>query len=212
MSISPAWFEQGHDVSSHSSLKTALKPGVTIMQTSKDKLRVSARLSSKDAPASTWIREMKIPSAIIGGILSIIHPEQYRAGIESLKKLHDFPEVVDNPNRLAEILSVWSAPCHAISVISNRKTPRHRDIHGVRKWMDILLAVGEYSQGWLLLNGLGMKFDYTPGTVVGIPGCILTHVAECNGDRACIAYYMRENVNERLLSQIGMWSSAELVL
>lgn len=152
---------------------------------------------------------MKTHSAIIGGILSIVHPKQYLAGTSSLKVLHQQPEHVIDSGRLKEILNDWSTPFQAISIISNRITPPHRDTKGVKRWMDILVAVGAYQTGWLGLRGLGVKFDYAPGTVIAMPGRVLTHAAECDGDRACIAYYMRENVTDRLWGKTGTWATLE---
>jgi hypothetical protein len=141
-------------------------------------------------------------SALIGGILSIVHPKLYEAGKEAIVYLDEHPETVDRPVRLQQLLQLWSAPFHGLSVISNRVTPVHRDSNGGKQWMDILVALGDYTEGFLDLPGVGIRCEYLPGTVVAISGRVIAHSAGCNGDRACIAYYMREKVQARLgLSQ-----------
>ena len=137
-------------------------------------------------------------SALIGGILSIVHPKLYEAGKEAIVYLDEHPDMADCPERLRQLLQLWSAPFHGLSVISNRVTPVHRNINGGKKWMDILVALGDYTEGWLELPGVGIRFEYLPGTVVAISGWVIAHSADCDGDRACIAYYMREKVQARL--------------
>jgi hypothetical protein len=58
--------------------------------------------------------------------------------------------------------------------------------------MDILVALGDYIEGFLDLLGVGIRFEYLPGTVVAILGRVIAHSADCDGDRACITYYMKE--------------------
>lgn len=155
-----------------------------------------------DGAAARWLSRMVESSALIGGILSIVHPELYEAGKAAIVHLDQHPQTADRPRRLQELLQMWSAPFHGLSVISNRKTPVHRDTNGGRPWMDILVALGNYVEGSLGLPGLGIQLHYCPGTVVAIAGRVIAHYAECDGDRACIAYYMREKVQARLgLSQ-----------
>ncbi|KDR66959.1 hypothetical protein GALMADRAFT_80357, partial [Galerina marginata CBS 339.88] len=178
-SFAPAWFEQGHD-------------------TEKYPLRVSKALVKKDGPANQWLERMTVSSALIGGILSIVQPDLYEAGRNAFLYLNDNPDEVDLPERLREVLQIWTAPFHGVSVISNRITPVHRDSNSGVEWMDILVALGTYQRGTLELGGLGVSFQYDPGTVVAIAGRVIAHAAKCNGDRACIAYYMREKVHRRL--------------
>lgn len=93
-----------------------------------------------------------------------------------------------------------------MSVMVNRATPCHRDVNGRNNWMDLLVTLGEYSLGRLELPGLGIRLVYDPRTVVGILGKVISHgVGEVNGDRTCMAYYMRDGVHERLGLPPGSW-------
>jgi hypothetical protein len=64
--------------------------------------------------------------------------------------------------------------------------------------MDILVALGGYQDRVLDLPGVSIRFHYAPGTVVAIAGQVIAHTANCNGDRACITYYMKKKVQAQL--------------
>jgi len=151
-------------------------------------------------------------SAIIGGILSIIHPELYSAGIAGLKAMDENPQSIHKGHQLAEVLRVWSSPFTAITTISNRDTPYHRDNGSAHPWFDILVAVGKYKHGRMELPGLGMRLQYDPGTVVALAGRVLQHGANCPGDRVCIAYHMKENVIESLGITSPSWANESIYL
>lgn len=145
-----------------------------------------------------WLKKQIHASAIIGGMLSIIHPELYSVGVASLRAIGENPRSIEKGHQLSEVLRLWSAPFTAITTISNTDTPYHRDNGSAHPWFDILVAVGNYENGRLELPGLGMRFKYDPGTVVALTGRVLQHGANCAGDRACIVYHMRENVVQEL--------------
>lgn len=155
-----------------------------------------------------WLKKCSLPFALIGGILSIIQPELFNAGREALKKLSEDPGLCDKPERLLEVLSTWYTPFSALAVISNRSTPLHRDTGGRPEWLDLMVALGVYEHGRFTVPGLGYTFKYNPGTIVAFSGKIFRHGAECAGDRACIAFYMRDNVLNRLGIPAGSWFSA----
>lgn len=76
--------------------------------------------------------------------------------------------------------------------------------------MDLLVALGKYQEGIMTLPGLGVKLLYNPGTVVGISGRVLQHGVECDGERACLAYYMRDKVHERLGVRAPSWFNVDM--
>ncbi|KJA15668.1 hypothetical protein HYPSUDRAFT_148770, partial [Hypholoma sublateritium FD-334 SS-4] len=172
VSLSPAWFQQAHE-NTH-------------------QIEVSAELSKEDP--FEWLALQVRTSAIIGGILSIVHPEQYAAGIQILRQLHAHPGAVKKGHKLAEILQVWSAPFNVVTVISNRETPFHRDNGADHTCFDILLALGEYQNGRLEFPGLGLRLKYDSGTVAAFSGRILQHGATCGGNRACVVYHSKAKV------------------
>lgn len=155
---------------------------------------------------------MKTFNSVLGGILNIIHPHLYDIGQAAFALLRD-PGDAPEPwfsygeyPRLARVLEEWTHPFSAISVMVNRSTPCHRDVNGRNPWLDILVTIGEYELGRLELPGLGVRLEYDPGTIVGILGKVVRHGAcEVQGERVCLAYYMRDKVHERLGLPAGPW-------
>ena len=177
-------------------------------QTPKYKLQVSAGLRTA-ATAADFLGATAETFALIGAILSIIQPDLYDVGMEGLKVLYRDPSLVETPEILREVLNLWMVPFSGLSVISNRITPLHRDCNGRKEWMDLLVALGRYHQGLFCIPGLGLELLYNPGTVVGIAGKVLQHGVECNGERACLAFYMRDRVHERLGLRAPRWFNVE---
>jgi hypothetical protein len=139
-----------------------------------------------------WLDAISESNAILSAILAVIHPKLYDAGWETAKRLRDTPEI--DPQ---DVLSRWASVFSGVAVISNRSTPPHRDGSSRCHWYDILATVGRYRNCNLELPGLGISLEYGPGTVVGISGNVLEHaVPSFEGDRACYAYFMRNNVHE----------------
>ena len=100
---------------------------------------------------------------------------------------------------MQEALGHWSTVYTNLSLISNRKTPLHRDPQSRSDWFDLLATVGEYQDCFLNIPTLGVQLEYSPGTVVAFSGRLLRHgVIEEGGDRCCLAYYMRDNIHNWL--------------
>lgn len=152
----------------------------------------------RTAAGAEFLGAVSESTTILAGVLSIIQPDLYDVGMAGLARLWAEPAFVPTPDVLREVLTLWSVPFNGVAVISNRSTPLHRDCNSWKEWMDLLVALGMYNQGILMVPGLGMEFLYNPGTVVGILGRVLQHGAECDGERACLAFYMRDKVHERL--------------
>ncbi|KAI0070516.1 hypothetical protein K474DRAFT_1631723 [Panus rudis PR-1116 ss-1] len=132
-----------------------------------------------------WCDIMKEAGAIISGILRIIHPEQYRMAYEMRSELL-------RQDHVASTLRRWPYIFSALSLISNRETPLHRDRSGRHEWYDILISVGNYARAEFQLSSLGFRTDNTPGTLLAFSGSAIRHGAgEADGDRACYALYMR---------------------
>uniref|UniRef100_A0A8H8CDQ2 2OGFeDO JBP1/TET oxygenase domain-containing protein n=2 Tax=Psilocybe cubensis TaxID=181762 RepID=A0A8H8CDQ2_PSICU len=133
--FSPAWFQQGHEQS--------------------NPLEVSADLTHPDG--LSFIAGLMTTSALIGAILSIIHPAQFRAGIEFLERISSQPEIIHKAELLKHILTFWTSPFGVISVISNRDTPFHRDNGSCHPWYDLLMPLGNYENGRIELPGVGIS-------------------------------------------------------
>ena len=146
-----------------------------------------------------WLQEVVLFSALTGGLLRVMHPELYTAGIQALGLLAAAPEHVKEGDDVLAILEVWSSPFSSYSIISNRTTPVHRDNTSRPAWYDMLVTLGTYEDGIFGLPGVGLSFRYGPGSVVALCGKLLKHeVPEVKGDRVCFAFYMRDKVHDRL--------------
>ena len=84
---------------------------------------------------------------LLGAIMSIVQPEVYHTGHRALEKLFNEPDFVNKRVELFDALEVWWTPFSAMSVVSNRETPLHRDMGGRVEWSDMLIALGEYHHG-----------------------------------------------------------------
>lgn len=159
--------------------------------------------------ARDFLSSNKNTHLLIGSILSVIQPQLYIAGMTAFKALMESKGLVSEEEALLSALDVWGNPFSALSVVSNRETPLHRDIFGRPEWMDLLIALGSYKHGRLELPGLGLRFKYNNRTALAFSGRLLLHAAVCDGDRACIAYYMRDNVMNTLSIPIPLWQNVK---
>ncbi len=96
-------------------------------------------------------------------------------------------------------VGAWGSVFNALSIITNQMTPFHRDNQSWHSWFDLMLSIGDYPSAKLRLPGLGVSLEYKSGTLVGMSGRVLRHgVPQCEGERTCLVYYMRDKVQERL--------------
>ncbi|KAH9911111.1 uncharacterized protein B0H18DRAFT_1129098 [Fomitopsis serialis] len=82
-----------------------------------------------------WLDQMAHPHIIISGMLRIMHPDLYDAGRASIEALRSDPD-------RASIVDLWHNPFNALSVITNRASPVHRDMLSPKEWYDILMTIG----------------------------------------------------------------------
>jgi hypothetical protein len=128
-----------------------------------------------------------------------MHPALYKSGQQTMTRLRQHPD-------LHSALKLWPSVFNAVTVLSNRETPYHRDNYSRPQWYDILTTVGPYQSAMLDFPGIGVRLPYKSGTVVGLSGKILRHgVEHCEGERVCLAYYMRDKVHERMGVEAAQW-------
>ena len=136
----------------------------------------------------------------MSAMLRITHPELYimaRQAMSDLRKLE----------HLQDVVMLWHSVFNGCQVISNRETPIHRDNNSHVTWYVLLCSVGPYCGADLELPGAGLRFEYNTGTAMFLCGRLLRHgVSTAQGDRVCLAYYMRENVQKRVGSKFAGWS------
>ena len=133
--------------------------------------------------------------ALVSAVLAVIHPRVAIQGLSILRGIQS--GVISNvaTDSLGPVRNLWPSPFTAFSIISNRETDLHRDGKGFSPYYDIITTLGHYSDGRLEVPGIGLRFQYNPGTMVGICGKALAHgVAEVDGNRYCLVQYFHRNV------------------
>jgi hypothetical protein len=127
----------------------------------------------------------------MSAVLSVTQPELYALNRESLLRLSERgPE-------LKEHVAAWGFAFNAVTVISNRSSPNHRDQKSGRpEYSDVLLSLGGDSETVLELVTLGIRCRYSSGSVAVFSGNVILHaVSESVNDRVCIAGYTRPAVH-----------------
>ncbi|KAK7680056.1 hypothetical protein QCA50_017002 [Cerrena zonata] len=169
----------------------------------KNKGLVSSPLFRKDN-GIMWCDEFFECGAILSGVLRIMHPDQYRMGYEVLKHLSSLQQV-------ERALSRWPSIFNAITLISNRHCPMHRDNKGSFHLFDILVSTGSYSNAMFCCTPLGIQIGNTPGTIIGFSGTAFRHgVAQADGARVCHAFYMRGSLQEFSNVRPCSWMTQEV--
>lgn len=119
----------------------------------------------------------------------LVHPEQYaltRAALEALSSLE----------HICDYIQTWAFGFNVLTVVVNRETLTHRDkFSGGFEWLDELLNIGGDEGTVLELPGVGVRFQYTSGTIAIFSGNTHLHgVSPSLLERACFAAYVRPSV------------------
>lgn len=136
--------------------------------------------------------------ALTTGILAVTHPEQYAMAGEMKRAMIE-------SGQCEEALRNWPTVFTAISIISNRESPLHRDLHEAWEWFDLLLSIGPYEQAPLYLPNLGIRVNNPPGTICVFGGRALWHGVRKVSPRITFALYMRKLVQEGLDIEPAGW-------
>ena len=123
----------------------------------------------------------------------LTHPEQYAVTRGSLEKLSRIDHICD---RIRE----WAFGFNVVTVVANRESLTHRDKRsGGFEYFDQLLTVGGDAETVLELPGLGVRFQYTSGSIVMFSGNTHLHgVSYSQRERVCFASYARQSVHKQL--------------
>lgn len=139
-------------------------------------------------------------SSLLSALLRVVHPEQYSMAKAAMAELEERDDLHD-------LIQIWASVFNGCQVISNRETPFHRDNNSKAEWYDVLCSISPYENAAIELANVGLRFPYHSGVVFALCGRMLRHgVCKAKGDRVCVAYYMRENVQHRIGSRFAGWS------
>jgi hypothetical protein len=134
---------------------------------------------------------MTVTEQLFSAITSIIAPDQYLAGAESVSMLKN---MVQTPNPV-----VWPSVFSGIEVIVNRETPYHRDPGASPSVYDLLVSLGRAHKAILDIPDLGAQLRYPPGTMAYILGKVLEHGVPGwgDGERMVIAHFVKDKVHDK---------------
>ncbi|KAI6022837.1 hypothetical protein PISMIDRAFT_101035, partial [Pisolithus microcarpus 441] len=146
-----------------------------------------------------WVNDMTKFHALLSGMLSIIHLHMYAAGHEVLIHLNNIAKQQEDMD-MGLILPIWNSVYNSMLIMVNHATPYHTDItdiNGWEPWLDMLITVGDYRPLDFIVPTLELHLEYNPGMVIAMSGSTLEHgVGYSDGDCACLAYYMQQNVHQ----------------
>jgi hypothetical protein len=174
-----------------------------------EEFEIKTSLNMRNNPlSSSWLESTREVEKIINLTLSLIHPDQFKCGLQMLRKLRDMKDTKG-------VALIWQSVFTGVSVIGNRISPKHRDGKGRPEWFDILAnffkdeSPQKKSPPRFLVSDLQLDLKYSSGTVIGFCGSILEHEVKAwrRGDRVCYAHFMRESVRDRLGADAAGWSS-----
>ena len=176
LNMSPAWFQMGHTGGDHLP-------------------EVSATLKSVNSSGGrAWLARNAETNALLAAAMAIMHPDSYQAGMATMRAL-PYHANANGVEEIAEVVEEWNSIFNAVSVMTNRQSPYHRDLNLPAESFDLLVTIGDYKNGWMVIPTLSKRFDYCPGTVMAFSGHLLRHgVNQVQGNRGCLVYYMREPV------------------
>jgi len=126
----------------------------------------------------------------MSAVLSVTQPELYALNCECLLRLSKLPD-------LRDYVAAWGFAFNAVSVISNRCSPNHRDRKsGCPEYSDVLLSLGSDPGTVLELSSLSIQCRYSLGSVAVFSGNAILHGASTSdNERVCIAGYSRPAIH-----------------
>ena len=156
-----------------------------------------------------WVSVMEKSNLLLGGVIGAMNPSTFTAGVNCIKAIRSNIECIAKSENLEDLLAVWTSPLVAASVINNRNTPVHRDNGATYCSMDFLTSTGSFTKGVFMVPGLGYRFLFKSGTLIGLLGRIVPHAADVSGERLCYAQYLREDVLHALGVEVPDWVNVD---
>ncbi|KIK74429.1 hypothetical protein PAXRUDRAFT_175730, partial [Paxillus rubicundulus Ve08.2h10] len=176
--LSPAWYQQGRVPYRH-------QPEVSAI----------LKASHANPGPRKWLQARALQNAILSATLMFMHPDLYALGRETLLRLASSTQEED----MQQIILEWSTVYLVVSMIVNQMTAFHRDLSCQVQWLDMLATIGGDPDLHIELENFRVRLAYSPGTVVGLSRKVLQHgVPASVSDQVCLAYHMRDNVQEGL--------------
>jgi len=159
-----------------------------------------------------WVSVMEESNLLLGGIIGVMNPSTFTTGVNCIKAVQSNVESIAKSEGIEDLLEIWTSPLLAASVINNRNTPVHRDNGATYCSMDFLTSTGSFTDGVFMVPGLGYRFLFKSGTLIGLLGRIVPHAADVSGERLCYAQYLREDVLHALGVEEPDWVNVRSII
>lgn len=201
--FAPAWYPHGSPVRIEPSsyICTILTGLQSALPTT------SATLTGEKRESSLrFLDEMAETNALISGIMSVIHREQFQIGVRTHEALESaMPE-------LRDVLNHWPSCFTALQVINNRVSPLHADDGSSYAAFDVVASIGDYTGGRLVFPTAPVDFQQAPGSVLAFCGHMLPHtVQKYEGDRISFAWFVKDRVCASAGAPRVSWSTQDRV-
>ena len=134
-----------------------------------DPIYISKELCTPEG--ATFVTDIQNVEIILNSIGILICQEQFEIGTTAIMRLKHGKD----QRNTHENVKLWSSFFSGIEVISNRKTPIHRDTLSATVHYDFLVSAGRHTGAWLDLPDIKSRLLYNPCTVTAICGKILRH-------------------------------------
>ncbi|KAH6885995.1 hypothetical protein BKA70DRAFT_1444654 [Coprinopsis sp. MPI-PUGE-AT-0042] len=107
----------------------------------------SANFCAAKEKAHQFLEHLSESLAVLGSILALVHPAMFESGLDVLAYLESKAIVANHQPVLKKVLSAWTSPFTAFSVISNRETDMHCDPCSPQFGFDMLYTGGYNTNG-----------------------------------------------------------------
>ena len=127
-----------------------------------------AALKRDNGPSERFLHEIIDFQGIIGGIMSVIHPEQHFEGCGAfLSRLHSKAKGMDDEACFEWLMKVWGTGFTGLSVFSERETPLHRDGQNADWMYDLLVNISLCCYIYISFTLIAHKPDASEALTVG---------------------------------------------
>jgi len=143
---------------------------------------------------------MQRAGVMASAALSVMHPDLYRAGVETHIKLGSWAQRWGMDD-MSHHLRHWTSVFNVASVMCNRRSPLHRDPKCRPEAFDIMTSFGQHEPALMHLTNLGIKLVYDSAVMVACSCRLIRHgISVDHGDRIVWAWYMRDSVHNHVLT------------
>ncbi|GJE93296.1 hypothetical protein PsYK624_094550 [Phanerochaete sordida] len=155
-----------------------------------------------DDKGPTWLSEGQECLALLSASLSIMHPPLLGAGLQSTFAIRD----AETDPSVRAAMDAWPCAFNFVEIITNCCVSRRRSTLTRPEWFDLMCSVGTHSDASLVLDGLNLSLDYSPGTLAAFsPRLIPYSIPMGSPDRIWYTFGMQNTLHKRYRIENPGW-------